>query len=144
MGQSFYCPAAANIVEDYSNNNTYYHKASDTYFAMVRRGNQFFQQQYQIGFDGKRVNLTEKKVDYILGSGIHARSYLALTSSNTLIMMPLGWYAEKGGSWAMNPGYDRPDHQGSRRAVTYDCMFCHNGYPEIPPETTRPVRRRLF
>src|SRR5207244_1810437 len=47
--------------------------------------------------------------------------------------LPLGWYAESGGSWAMNPGYDRPDHAGFTRAVTYGCMFCHNGIPEIPP-----------
>jgi predicted CXXCH cytochrome family protein len=46
--------------------------------------------------------------------------------------LPLAWYAEKGGYWAMNPGYDRPDHQGFLRSVTYDCMFCHNAYPEIP------------
>jgi len=24
----------------------------------------------------------------------------------------------------MNPGYDRPDHQGFRRKATYDCLFC--------------------
>ena len=31
----------------------------------------------------------------------------------------------------MNPGYDStaPD---TRRKIGYDCMFCHNGYPEIP------------
>jgi tetratricopeptide (TPR) repeat protein len=133
MAQSFFRPAAGNIVEDYTN-STYYHKASDTYFAMVRRGDQFFQQQFQIGFDGKRVNLTEKKVDYILGSGNHARSYLSLTPSNTLILMPLGWYSENGGQWGMNPGYDRADHQGFGRTIGYRCMFCHNSYPEIPAE----------
>lgn len=32
----------------------------------------------------------------------------------------------------MNPGYDRADHEGFRRKVAYDCMYCHNGYPKIP------------
>ena len=39
----------------------------------------------------------------------------------------------------MNPGYDRPDHQALRRNVTYDCMFCHNAYPEIPADGRDPV-----
>src|SRR5207244_9012585 len=54
------------------------------------------------------------------------------TSRNTLQQLPLGWYAEKGGYWAMNPGYDRSDYQGSTRVIHYECMFCHNAYPRIP------------
>ena len=46
--------------------------------------------------------------------------------------MPLGWYAENGGTFAMNPGYDRPDYPGSTRAISYECMSCHNAYPQIP------------
>src|SRR5437867_7597547 len=49
----------------------------------------------------------------------------------TIIQLPLGWYAEKGGYWGMNSGYDRPDHYGFRRPITYDCMFCHNAYPPV-------------
>ena len=78
----------------------------------------------------------EKEVDFVLGSGHHVRTYLHRTASNTLVQLPLAWYAEKGGYWAMNPGYDRPDHQGFLRSVTYDCMFCHNAYPEIPGNVT--------
>ena len=55
-----------------------------------------------------------------------------MTSRNTLQQLPLGWYAEKGGYWAMNPGYDRPEYQGSTRVIHYECMFCHNAYPRIP------------
>jgi hypothetical protein len=32
-----------------------------------------------------------------------------------LVELPLAWYADGGGLWAMNPGYDRPDHMGFRR-----------------------------
>ena len=60
------------------------------------------------------------------------RSYLSRTSRNTLIELPLAWYAEKGGYWAMNPGYDRPDHRDLGRLIGYECMFCHNGYPQVP------------
>ncbi len=136
MAQSFYRPTAENTVEDYTNKNTYYHQASDTYFQMIQRGDRYFQRQYQIGFDGNPTAGVEKEVDYVLGSGHHVRTYLHRTPGNTLVQLPLAWYAEKGGYWAMNPGYDHPDHQGFLRSVTYDCMFCHNGYPEIPDNVT--------
>ncbi|MBI3208016.1 MAG: tetratricopeptide repeat protein, partial [Candidatus Solibacter usitatus] len=54
------------------------------------------------------------------------------------------WYAEKGGYWAMNPGYDRPDHDGFRRKIAYECMFCHNGYPRIPAGHERPFSEPVY
>jgi predicted CXXCH cytochrome family protein len=144
MARSFYRPTAANTVEDYTGNNTYYHRASDMYFQMIQRDGRYFQRQYQIGFDGKQTNLVEKEIDYVLGSGNHARTYLHRTAAGTLEQLPLGWYVENGGYWAMNPGYDRPDHQGFRRNVTYDCMFCHNAYPEIPAGNEAPRSTPVF
>ena len=144
MARSFHRPTPENTVEDYTNKNTYHHQASDTYYAMAQRDGRYFQRQWQIGFDGKQTNLQETEIDFVLGSGNHARSYLHRTGKNTLAMLPLGWYAEKGGYWAMNPGYDRPDHQALRRNVTYDCMFCHNAYPGIPAGTGDPRTVPVF
>jgi len=139
MGRSFYRPGLQNQPE-----GTYYHPASDTYFQMIRRDGRYFQIQYQLGFGGKRTNELEKQVDYVVGSGNHSRTYLHRTSRNTLIELPLAWYAENGGSWAMNPGYDRPAHQGFRRVIGYDCLFCHNAYPEIPGDAgAEPVFSKL-
>src|SRR5262249_46285308 len=39
-------------------------------------------------------------------------------------------YSEKGGTWAMNPGYDRADHMDFRRKIDRECFFCHNAYPQ--------------
>ncbi len=125
MGRSFSTPTSQTIVP-----TVFHHQASDTYFAVVQRGGEWFQQQYQIGYDGKRTSFLEERIDYVLGSGIHSRTYLSRTPSNTLIELPLAWYAEKGGYWAMNPGYDSADNQGFRRHLSPDCMFCHNAYPK--------------
>ncbi len=135
MARSFFRPGPENTIEDYTHNHTYYHQASDTHFEMIQRDGQYLQRQYQIGFDGTRTSVAETAIDFVLGSGNHSRTYLHRTAQNTLIELPLGWYAEKGGYWAMNPGYDRPDHQSLTRAIGYDCMFCHNAYPEIPAKT---------
>ena len=144
MARSFYRPAPENKTEDYTRNNTYYHAASGTYYAMIERDGRYFQRQYQIGFDGKPTAAFEKQVDFILGSGNQVRTYLHRTARNTLVELPLAWYAEKGGYWAMNPGYDQPDQQGFRRNIPYDCMFCHNAIPQIPAANREPRSVPVF
>jgi predicted CXXCH cytochrome family protein len=132
MGRSFYRLTPQKVVEDFQSAKPFYHEASDSYFAMLEREGKYYQRRWQLGFDGKETNAEEKQIDFVLGSGNHARTYLHLTSRNTLQQLPLGWYAEKGSYFGMNPGYDRADHHGSTRVIHYECMFCHNGYPRIP------------
>lgn len=132
MGRSFSRIRTGQDINWPTARKPWHHSASGSYFEMVQRDGVWFQRRWQIGFDGKQTNLDEKRVDYVLGSGNHARTYLHLTEQGTLQELPLGWYAEKGGYWAMNPGYDRPDYAGSVRPIYYECMSCHNGYPKIP------------
>src|SRR5207244_10852165 len=47
------------------------------------------------------------------------------------IDVPITLYAERGGKWAMSPGYDNAEHAGFSKVISYRCMFCHNAYPEI-------------
>jgi tetratricopeptide (TPR) repeat protein len=144
MGRSFYRPSPENVVEDFTNHNTFYHQPSNSYFKMLRRDGEYYQRRYQLDSGGKQVNLMEKRIDYIMGSGNHARTYLHRTAANTLVELPLGWYAEKGGYWAMNPGYDRPNHDGFRRPITYECMFCHDAYPAIPASHEQPFSPPVY
>jgi predicted CXXCH cytochrome family protein len=144
MGRSFYRPSPENMVEDFASRNTFYHQPSDSYFEMLRRGSEYFQRRYQLDSAGKAVNVMEKRIDYVMGSGNHARAYLHRTADNRLIELPLGWYAEKGGYWAMNPGYDRRDHDGFRRPIAYDCIFCHNAYPAIPTGHEKPFSSPVY
>jgi tetratricopeptide (TPR) repeat protein len=125
MGRSFYPATPSEAVQDF------YHQPSDTHYAMAVRYGNYYQRRWQVGFGGKEINAEELRVDFVMGSGNHARTYLSRTVRGTLIQLPLGWYSEKGGHWAMNPGYDtaRPP---SHRPIAYECMFCHNAYPDIP------------
>jgi tetratricopeptide (TPR) repeat protein len=141
MARSFYRPGGESVP---AGANEYYHPASDIHYGILQRHGHYFQRQYQRGFDGKETNITETSIDFVLGSGNHARAFLHWTRHHTLVLLPLGWYAEKGGYWAMNPGYDRPDHQALNRAVTYDCMFCHNAYPQVPVESLDPRAAPVF
>ena len=134
MGRSFSRPSAANTFPDAAPEPAYYHPPSKSYFGVVRRDGRYFERRYQTGSDGKPANVMEKEIHYVVGSGSRVRTYLHRTASNLLIELPLSWYAEQGGSWMMSPGYDRPSHPGFRRAVSAECLFCHNAYPAAAPE----------
>jgi hypothetical protein len=89
MGRSIFKPAPANTIEDYTNNHEFLHSTSDTHYAMIVRGADYYQRRWQIGFDGKETNVEEMKVDYVIGSGNHARSYLHRSVSGGYIELPL-------------------------------------------------------
>ena len=143
MGRSFYRPGPENTVEDYSRHNTYYHAPSDQHYTMIQHGGRYFQRRHQIGAGGTEINIVEKEIHFVLGSGNHSRTYLHKTPGGQLEQAPVAWYAEKGGYWAMNPGYDRPDHMDFRRKIDRECFFCHNAYPEVDA-TGAAGERELF
>ncbi|CAN5614652.1 hypothetical protein BH10ACI4_BH10ACI4_01980 [soil metagenome] len=131
MGRSFYRPSAKNTVEDYAQNHIIDHKPSGFTYTMIERGGTYFQRRHTLDFEGKPTNIVEEKVDYVIGSGNHARTYLHRTSQDKLEELPVSWYTERSGSWAMSPGYDSKDQDDIRRAITPECLFCHNGYPRL-------------
>jgi predicted CXXCH cytochrome family protein len=111
------------------------HEASEEFFAVYTRDGRSYIKRRQDGFDGAAANVLEARIDYRIGSGNHARSYISRTKAGELIELPISWYAENGGYWAMSPGYDRPDHAGFSRKISYRCMSCHNGYIQIQSQT---------
>ena len=143
MARSFFAPTAANTIEDYAGKSTYYHALSDSHYVMTVRDGRYFQQRFQLDASGNRINVEEESIDYVMGSGNHARSYLHRTPRGMLIELPLGWYPEKRGEWGMVPGSDTA-HPQTRRFISYKCMFCHNGYPEIPAANQEPGSDPVF
>jgi Tfp pilus assembly protein PilF len=131
MGRSFHRVNASDRTESFTTHNTLYNRASDRYYTMLERDGKLYEQRYQLGFEGQKANRIEKQIDYVVGSGDHARTYLHRTGEGRLIELPVSWYSELGGYWGMSPGYDRPDQQDFRRPIAYECMFCHNAYPSF-------------
>ena len=142
MAKSLFKPSAANTIENY-NPGEYYHALSNSYYAMTFRNGAYFQRRWQLDAEGKVINDEEVSIDYVMGSGNHARSYLHRTGRDMLIELPLGWYADKGGEWAMVPGSDIELPQ-TRRFVSYKCMFCHNGYPRVSAPNQTPGSEPIF
>ncbi len=127
MAKAFATPQAENMPAP----KAYFHRASGTWFENVRKDGGWVQRWWQVGLKSQTESAGESKIDFVMGSGNHVRTYLHRTARGTLIELPLAWYAEAGGTWALNPGFDRSDPPIGRK-IGYDCMFCHNGYPAIP------------
>jgi Tfp pilus assembly protein PilF len=128
MAKSFYKPRPATDIEDFD--TPFFHERSRQYFEMRRRGSDLVFRRYQVAADGAPIHVFEQTVDWILGSGHHARTYLYRTPGGELYQLPIAWYTATR-EWQMAPGFDRRDHDGVTRRVRHECMFCHNAYPEV-------------
>lgn len=147
MARSYAPIDVVDRIEDFENNH-YYHPLSDQHFVMERRGDAVYQKRYQVDASGNRINELEVRVDAVIGSGNHVRSYLHRTPSGEMYQLPLAWYTSAGsserGRWRMNPGYDRPDHFGFQRKISRECMFCHNAYPDAVAGSDEYWQPQLF
>jgi Flp pilus assembly protein TadD len=143
MGRSFYRPRPQSMVESFARGNPFFHELSGTWYAMVQHDGEYFQRQWRVSPEGQDIHAQESRIDYVMGSGNHVRSYLHRTARGALIELPLAWYAENGGTWAMGPGHDR-DYMLRPRAIAYECMFCHNAYPRIPSGHGEPGSEPLY
>ena len=129
MSRSFYAMTPDNMLEELAD-NAFFHEASGNYYEMVRRGDELFQRRWRVDLTGKRYAEFERRVDWVIGSGTHARTYCYQTPSGEFFQMPVSWY--KGLGFAMSPGYDHPDHDDFSRPIRRRCMFCHNTFGEVP------------
>jgi tetratricopeptide (TPR) repeat protein len=121
----------------------YLHRLSNTWYAMLRRDDAIYQRRWRIAPDGREVQVRELRVDYVMGSGNHARSYLHRTPRGTLLELDLACYPENGGIWGMAPGHDR-DYILPPRTIAYECMGCHNAYPRIPAGHDEPGAEPVY
>ena len=143
MARSFYRPSPDNVIEDYTRENHFHHAPSNRHYRMVQREGRFYQRRYRLDSDGSEKNILEREVAWIIGSGEHARSYLSLDEGGVLRQLPVTWYPQIQ-RWGMSPGYDHADHEDFGRQVTHSCLFCHNGYPQLPETSDRYGQRNVF
>jgi Tfp pilus assembly protein PilF len=133
MARSFFRPRPATEIEDFQHGRFIHQRSGNTY-EMKRHGERYFFKRFQEDTTGQAINVFEIEIDWILGSGAHARTYLYQGANGELYQLPISWYPQSN-SWGMAPGYDNPRHSGVLRPVRRECMFCHNAYPEVPAKS---------
>ena len=142
MARSFAKATPEHFIEDFDN-ATYFHQKSGRHYRMERRGDELWFRRWKLDDNNRQVDVFETRVDWILGSGNRARSYLYQTDAGELFELPLGWYSQER-KWAMSPGFDLPQHLGVLRPVRRECMFCHNAFPEVTAGSDAADQPHLF
>jgi tetratricopeptide (TPR) repeat protein len=130
MARAFYRPSQELLIEDFANAH-FFHEASQRHYEMLWHDGKMTFRRYQLDGNGQPINVFACDVDWIMGSGNHARSYLYQTPSGELYQLPIGWYSQSR-TWGMSPGFDKREHLGLMRLVRRGCMSCHNAYPDVP------------
>jgi predicted CXXCH cytochrome family protein len=134
MARSFSSPSEASEIEDFG--EVFFHGPSQRYYRITKSEDGLLFSRWQLDDEGQPINRIEIPVDWVLGSGNRARSYLYQTEWGELFELPLGWYSEIDG-WGMSPGFEAADHGGVLRSVPRECMFCHNAFAEVPMGSDR-------
>lgn len=127
MARSFFPADQRDIIEDFG---SFSHAESQQKFEMKLDGGRYVFRRYLTDDTGHPIHDFRQQIDWILGSGNNARTYLYQTPAGELYQLPIAWYSEEQ-RWGMAPGFDRPDHEGVTRRVRRECLFCHNAYPEV-------------
>ncbi|MEM1054475.1 MAG: tetratricopeptide repeat protein [Bacteroidota bacterium] len=136
MANSFYPMTEASAVEVFpselipSPNSPYAYRA-------IREGDQFVQEEVLLGDSRQPIARQTRTIDFVVGSGSAARTYLTQDSTGRLYQLPLTWYTQANdgaGKWDFSPGYDVLNSRFDR-TVPERCMACHNGTSESVPFT---------
>lgn len=130
MARAFRRPRPEIDIEDFAA-PPFFHAPSGQHMEIRRAEGRLVFRRWQTDAQSQRINTFEQGIDWILGSGDHARTYLYRTQGGELYQLPLAWYSQTR-SWGMAPGFDRPDHEGVLRRVRRECVFCHASYPDLP------------
>lgn len=135
MANAFYRLSPDNAVEDWGG-VVLTHPASGYLYEVRREGDRFVQVEFRLGPDSTRTHELARAVDYVVGSGSAARTYLT-ESNGRLYELPLTWYTQPTpeapeGHWGFSPGYEEGNARFSR-TVPERCMTCHNGTSTAVP-----------
>lgn len=129
MAKSFAPASKFEAIEAFG--KTFYHEPSKRYYRIDQTDQGLHFYRYQLDANKKPINEFDVQIDWVLGSGNRARSYLFQTNWGEIYELPLGWYSE-GNQWQMSPGFEFENHLGINRRVQRECLFCHNAFPEVP------------
>lgn len=126
MANSYYRLTRENRVEQ-TRNVTVRDPRSDLRYTVLETPDGLYQEEYLLDERGKKVHSLQRRMDFVVGSGTAARTYLT-ESNGRLFQLPLSWYTQKK-AWDLSPGYEVANFRFDR-LVPDRCMACHNSYPE--------------
>jgi predicted CXXCH cytochrome family protein len=110
-------------------------------YRVEREGERVFHRETCKDSQGKVVVDHRVEIQYAIGSGTHACSYL-LNRDGFLFQSPITWYAQKG-IWDLSPGY-RGRHASFDRPILAECLYCHANRTEPVRDTVNRYQEPVF
>jgi tetratricopeptide (TPR) repeat protein len=101
------------------------HRPTGFHYSVVENGGHLYQVEFIPGAGGKRIHELRRRMDYVMGSGVVARTYFT-EENGRLFQLPLTWYRQHG--WDFSPGYELNNARFDR-VMPDRCIACHSSYP---------------
>lgn len=102
------------------------------HYETVAADSGYFQVEYLLDEAGNRVHELSRPMEWVVGSGTSARTYL-VEQDGWFYELPITWYTQQG-RWDFSPGY-RVVNQRFDRKIADRCVVCHNSYPASVEQT---------
>ncbi len=129
MARSYY-PLSPERVAETTPGGPLLHPATRLTYRVFKQDGHAYQEEYRLDAAGRKTHSLVRRMDFVVGSGNAARTYLA-QQGGRLYELPLTWYAQAR-KWDFSPGY-RQSNGRFDRLIPDGCMACHNSYPTSVP-----------
>lgn len=127
MGKSFGEADTFRSSATFTSNSIIYDKFSDYYYRPYTLNNSLWLQEYRLS-KGDTIYSNTRQISYIIGSGHHTNSHI-INVNGYLYQAPATFYVQKG-LWDLPPGFENGHNSRWSRALSTECISCHNAYPE--------------
>ena len=102
MANSMYLLTRDTAVEDFGS-EVVVDSTTGLRYETVAADSGFFMVEYILDEEGKRVHELKRPMEYVVGSGTSARTYV-MEEDGWFYELPVTWYTQKG-RWDFSPGY---------------------------------------
>jgi predicted CXXCH cytochrome family protein len=141
MGRSLYPITPESAAAVAGSGGAVLFEAGGLQYSIENRNGHVFHLETRRSPSGQLVAQKEAEVQYVLGSGRQAVSYL-VERDGFLVMSPINWFP-RAQRWDLAPGYDKLNLHFNRPAAA-ECLFCHANQFNSVPGTVNRYQQPIF
>jgi len=116
-------------------------EAQGLLYSVEHQGGRVFHREARHDASGRTIAQIQAEVQYIIGSGRQAFSYL-IERDGFLFESPITWYA-KDRRWGLSPSYETRNYH-FERPILSECLFCHANRAERVTSAINRYRTPVF
>jgi len=129
MGKSFDFASPTKSAATYGNHAIVFDSLNNFYYKPYFKNDSMYIKEFRLNAQGDTAYSRTEKVAYIVGSGQHTNSHI-YECNRYLNQAPITFYTQDG-IWDLAPGFEAGASSRFSRTIGYECMSCHNSYPDF-------------